>query len=203
MTTIAITAVLLVLYFGVSLTMLKGIPLHTKDLAICGIIIALTLILDSIRIPLPTGATMSLCSPVPLLLLAIARDKRLAILSGWICGILAIFLVPVWQPVHWGQIFAEHLVCFSCLGYAGSFGSDKRWKILCGIILASVIKICGHTLSGVLFFSQNAWDGWSAWGYSLAYNFSQNIPLCLICGMIVLALPLDTLKRAIGKENAA
>lgn len=201
MSTLSVTVLLLIIYFGISLYMVKDIVLRAKDLAICGIMIALTLILDSIRIPLPTGATMCLCSPVPILLLGILWSPKQAVVSGWVCGILAMLLIPVWHPVHWGQVFAEHLVCFSCLGYAGIFGNDKRWKILCGILLASAIKICGHTLSGVLFFSQNAWDGWGAWGYSLAYNFSQNIPLCLLSGAIVLALPLDSLKRALGKER--
>ncbi len=130
MSTLSVTVLLLIVYFGTSLYMVKDIILRAKDLAICGIMIALTLILDSIRIPLPTGATMSLCSPVPLLLLAILWSPKLAIVSGWVCGILAMFLVPAWQPVHWGQIFAEHLVCFSGLGYAGCFGNDKRWKLI-------------------------------------------------------------------------
>lgn len=200
---VSIPALLLLLYYSVSLYVIKGVRLGAKEISLCGIIIALTLILDSIRIPLPTGATMSLCSPVPLLLLAIVVDGRLAILSGWVCGILSMFLNPVWQPVHWGQVFAEHLVCFSCLGYAGSFGSDDRRRVLSGLLLASAIKICGHTLSGVLFFSQNAWEGWGAWGYSLAYNFSQNIPLCLLSGAIVLGLPLQRLKNAVRKEGSA
>ena len=202
MSTGIISAVFLTGYFSTCLFLLRGVKLNTKNISLCGILIALTLILDSIRIPLPTGASICLCSPVPLLLLAILYDKRLAILSGWVCGILAMFLVPAWQPVHWGQIFAEHLVCFSCLGYAGCFGCGTRRKVLCGILLASALKICGHTLSGVIFFSQNAWDGWGAWGYSLAYNFSQNIPLCLLSGIIVLAMPLQNLKHAIGKEHA-
>lgn len=201
MNTGILTALFLVPFYILSLWQMRGLRLNTKDLCVSGILIALTLVLESIRIPLPTGATMPLCSLVPLLLLAVLWDKRLAILSGWVCGILGMFLIPAWQPVHWGQILAEHLVCFSCLGYAGMFANDKRWKILCGLVLASVLKICGHTLSGVLFFSDNAWDGWGAWGYSLAYNFSQNIPLCLLSGAIVLALPLNTMKYAIGKER--
>lgn len=196
----AITIGFLAVYFAVSLRMLRGLRLDTRSLCVCGIIVALTLILDSVRIPLPTGATISLCSPVPLMLLAILLDKLLAILSGWVCGLLALVLIPVWYPVHWGQVFAEHLVCFSALGYAGIFGSDRRWKILLGILTASLLKLTGHLLSGVLFFSQNAWDGWGAWGYSLAYNISQNVPLCLLCGALVLALPLQAMKRAIGKE---
>ena len=112
MSTLSVTVPQLTAYFGISLYMVKNIILHAKDLAICGIMIALTLILDSIRIPLPTGATMSLCSPVPLLLLAILWSSKLAIVSGWFCGILAMFLVPAWQPVHWGQLFAKHMIIF-------------------------------------------------------------------------------------------
>ncbi len=199
---VMITLVFLLIYFGTSFWLLRGLCLDTKDLCVCGIMIALTLILDSIRIPLPTGATMSLCSPVPFLLLAILWNPRLAIVSGWVCGILAIFLSPAWHPVHWGQIFVEHMVCFSCLGYAGLPGSNRRWKILCGLIIASLLKITGHLLSGVIFFSQNAWDGWGAWGYSLAYNISQNVPLCFLSGLIVIALPLQPLKRTIEKEKS-
>lgn len=196
----AITCVFAVLYYGVTVFLLRGVRLDTKGLCISGIMVALTLLLDSIRFPLPTGASISLFSPVPLVLLAVLVDMRLAFLSGWACGILALFLIPAWQPVHWGQPFVEHLVCFSCLGYAGVFGSEKRWTILCGIVLAFLIKITGHLLSGVLFFSQNAWEGWGAWGYSLSYNLSQNIPLCVLSGVIVMALPLKSLRQVIEKS---
>lgn len=186
-------------YYAVTIFLLRGIRLDTKAVCISGIMIALTLLLDSIRFPLPTGATISLFSPVPLMLLAVLTDMRLAVLSGWVCGILALFLIPAWHPVHWGQIFVEHLVCFSCLGYTGVFGRDNRRTILCGIVLASLLKFTGHLLSGVLFFSQNAWEGWGAWGYSLSYNISQNAPLCILSGVIVLALPLKSLRRAVEK----
>ena len=195
-----ITVVFTVLYFACSLLYLRGLKIGTKGLCVSGLIIALTLILESVRIPLPTGTTTSLCSPVPLMLLAVLWDGRLALVSGWVCGILAMFLIPGWQPVHWGQFFVEHLVCFSSLGYAGLFGHDRRWKVLCGLTLASLLKLTGHVLSGVVFFSQNAWDGCGACGYSLAYNISQNVPLCILSALIVLMLPARTLRRAIGKE---
>lgn len=198
-----IAAIFLLLYYGSALWLVRGFRPTTRDLCVGGIIVALTLVLDCIYIPLPTGASISLCSPLPLLLLALLWDNRLAMFCGWACGLLALLLVPGWQPIHWGQVFVEHMVCFSCLGFAGVFGTDKRWKIVCGLALASCLKIFGHLISGVLFFSQNAWDGWGAWGYSLAYNFSENLPLCLICAVIVLALPLKTLKTRIGKERSA
>lgn len=200
-----ITIVFLVLYFGAAIWYLRGkkLRLGVQELCVCGIMTAMTLVLEMIRIPLPTGATMPLGSPIPLLLLAVLWDGRLAVLSGWVCAVLAIFLIPGWQPVHPMQILIEHMVCFSCLGFAGIFGTDRRWKVFCGILLASALKLCGHLFSGVLFFSQNAWEGWGAWGYSLGYNISQNVPLCIVSGIVVMALPLKALQRAVRKEAAA
>ena len=195
-----ITIVFAVCYYAVALFLVRKTRFTTKSLCLCGIVIAMTIILDSIRIPLPTGATIALCSPVPLMMLASVTDYRHAIISGWVVGILVIFLIPIWYPVHWGQVFVEHLICFSSLGFTGVFGTDKRYKLLGGMVLASALKIVGHTLSGVLFFSQNAWAGWDAWGYSLAYNFSQNIPLCLLSAFIVLILPLGTI-RVVAAEG--
>ncbi len=189
-----ITIIFSICYYAVALFLVRKTRFTTKNLCLCGIVIAMTIILDSIRFPLPTGATIALCSPVPLMLLASVTDYRHAIISGWVVGVLAMFLIPVWYPVHWGQVLVEHLICFSCLGFTGVFGTDKRYKIIAGMVLASALNIIGHTLSGVLFFSQNAWAGWDAWGYSLAYNFSQNIPLCLLSAFIVVVLPLGTIR---------
>lgn len=195
----AITVIFTVAYFIVTIFLVRGVKFTTKDLCLCAVVVAMTLILQSIRFPLPTGATICLCSPIPLMLLAIVADYRLAIVSGWLCGVLALFLIPGWQLVHWGQFFVEHMVAFSALGYTGVFGTDKRSKIICGMVLASCLKIAGHLLSGVLFFSQNAWDGWGAWGYSWAYNLSQNVPLCAISAAVVLLLPLNTLKKIVKR----
>lgn len=195
-----IVIIFVLLYYAVTIFLIRGVRFTTRDLCLCSIVVAMTLVLESIRIPLPTGATISLCSPVPLMLLAIVADYRLSIIAGWVCGLLAMLMVPGWQLVHWGQFLVEHMVCFSCLGYTGIFGTDKRYKILRGMLLASCLKILGHLLSGVVFFSQNAWDGWGAWGYSLAYNLSQNVPLCILSGIIVMALPLNAMKRAVNRR---
>ena len=188
------------LYYAITFFLLRGIKISTRNLCLCGIVVAMTLVLESILIPLPTGAFISPGSPIPLMLLAILVDYRLAIVGGWICGVMAMFMVPGWQLVHWGQFFVEHMVCFSCLGYTGALGTDKRHQIVGGMVLASCLKIMGHLLSGVVFFSENAWDGWGAWGYSMAYNFSQNVPLCLVSGMVVLMLPLKAMKLAVGEK---
>lgn len=196
MTSPILVAVFTIVYLAVTVWLCRGLKLNARNLAMGGLACALTLILGSIMIPLPTGASITCGSWIPLMLLALVYDSRLAFVSGWVCGILAMVLLPAWQPVHWAQIFVEHLVAFSCLGYAGVFGSDKKWKVLAGGLLAILLRFVGQVLSGVIFFSQNAWDGWSAWGYSLTYHLSCKIPEGILTLVILMILPLNTLKKA-------
>ena len=191
-----IVTVYTVCYLAVTLWLCRGLKLNAKNLALGGLVSALTLILSAIMLPLPTGSAITCGSWIPLMMLALAYDYRLAFVSGWVCGVLALFLIPAWQPVHWAQIFVEHMVGFSSLGYVAVFGSDKRWKILCGGALTVFLKFWAHVFSGVIFFSQNAWDGWGAWGYSLTYHLSSTLPEGIISVAILLLLPLAALKKA-------
>ena len=198
MMTLTVTTVFTVGYLLVTLWLCRGLRLDAKALSLGGITCAITLILAAFYIPLPTGSAITPGSMIPLMLLALVYDYRLSFVTGWVCGILALFLLPAWQPVHWAQIFVEHMVAFSCLGYAGIFGSDRRWKVLAGILLAILLRFTGQVLSGVVFFSQNAWDGWGAWGYSLVYNSSRLVEGILSI-LIVSVLPLGFLRRSMVK----
>lgn len=198
-----ITAVFAVVYLLATVWLCRGMKLNARALCLGGVICALTLVLATIRIPLPTGSNITCGSWIPLMLLALLYDYRLSMVTGWVCGILAMILIPGWQAVHWAQIFVQQLVCFSCLGYAGVFGADKRWKAGCGMTLAVFLRCCGHVLSGVIFYSQNAWDGWGAWGYSLAYNLSSRLPEGILSILIVSFLPLAFMRRSMMKEGGA
>ena len=202
MISLTITAVFAVVYLLATLGLCRGVKLDARALCLGGVVCALTLVLASIRVPLPTGSNITCGSWIPLMLLALVYDYRLSILAGWVCGLLAMILIPGWQAVHWAQIFVQQLVCFSCLGYAGIFGSEKRQKALCGMVLAVFLRCCGHGLSGVIFYSQNAWDGWGAWGYSLAYNISSRLPEGILSIVIVSLLPLKLLRRSALKGGA-
>lgn len=188
--------ILTAVYLAVTLWLCRGLRLNAKALALGGLACGLTLVLESIYIPLPTGSVITCGSWVPLMLIALVYDHRLAMVSGWVCGALAILLLPAWQPVHWGQVFVEHLVCLSCLGYTGIFGCRSRGRVLAGSLLAVFIKFWGHVFSGVIFFSQNAWDGWGAWGYSLTYHLSSKVPASILTLAILLVLPLQALRKA-------
>jgi hypothetical protein len=51
-----------------------------------------------------------------------------------------------------------------------------------------------------LFFSQNAWDGWCAWAYSLTYHLTSKIPEGIATAAVLMLLPVGRYPKAIGKE---
>ena len=201
MISLTVTIIFSVAYFAATIYLCRGYKPNVRDLAIGGMVCAITFVLASIRIPLPTGSNITCGSWIPLMIVALIYDYRVAMLAGGACGVLVMILIPGWQPVHWAQIFVQQLVCFSCLGYAGVFGSDKKWKAICGMTLAVAIRCFAHVLSGVIFYSQNAWDGWGVWGYSMAYNLSSRLPEGILSILIITFIPLATLRRAVKKEE--
>ncbi len=189
-------------YLGTTIWLCRGLRITPKALCLGAMAIAMTLLLGSITIPLPTGCGISCGSWLPLMVLALVYDYRLAMVSGVACGILAPFLLPGWSLVHWAQFFMEYLVVFSSMGYAGVFGFKKRYYVILGMLLAVCLRLVAQVLSGVIFFSQNAWDGWGAWGYSLGFHLSAKIPESIFTGLILMILPLKQLSKfAKGGNN--
>lgn len=198
-----IAIIFTVTFWVVTLRLCKGVELGIRNQALCGLTCALTLVLECIIIPLPTGSSITPGAIVPIMILAVCYDYRLAFLTGWVVGILSLILLPLWKPVHWAQFFVEHMICFSCLGYAGVFGITHKRKILVGVLVAILLKASAHIISGVIFFSQNAWDGWGAWGYSIAYNLSSNIPEGIIGIVVLMTLPVSVFKKLLKGGKCA
>lgn len=194
-----IAAAFTISYLFISILRCRRYKLQIKDLTMCAIACALTIVLSYFYIPLPTGATVSLGSCIPILILAMVFDGQLAMIAGWAAGFLCLFLVPSWQPVHWAQFFTEHMICFSCLGYVTIFGTQSKIRIYAGMLTAFGLKLAAHILSGVVFYSTNAWDGWGAWVYSLSYNVSFWLPEMILTALILHFVPWKSLKMALRK----
>lgn len=200
MITNAIAAIFTVGYLGTTFWICRGFRFSVKTLCLGAISIAMTLVLAYIYIPLPTGASITAGSWIPLMLLALICDPRLAMLSGMVCGVLAPLLLPGWTLIHWAQLFLEYFAIFSCMGYAGLFGYDSKKSILLGAGLAILLRFTAQVLSGAVFFGQYAWEGWGAWGYSLVFHLSGKLPEGILTIIILLKLPIRQLAGHIQKE---
>ena len=110
----------------------------------------------------------------------------LAVCAAAVLLVAAVCLIIRYYPQIKGLMQPENMERFRAL--LDSFG-------IAGALILIAIQIA-QVLSGVIFFSQNAWDGWSAWGYSLTYHLSCKIPEGILTLVILMILPLNTLKKA-------
>ena len=189
-----IAAIFTLGWLGFLLWHCRGLRLNARALSYGAIAAAMTLLLACIYLPLPTGASISLGSWLPLMVLSICYDHRLAMVSGLLCGMLAPFILPGWSLVHWVQYFLEYMTIFSCMGCAGLFGKTRK-KIFLGALLAISLRFWAQVISGVIFFGQYSW------GFSLLYHLSGKVPEGIITMLILLALPLDRLQK-FAKEGS-
>lgn len=179
-----IVAAFTLCYFAVTLFLCRGMRLSARDICLAGLMSAATLVLRCFLITLPNGSHISL-------------GARVAFCAGWVTGLLAMLLLPDWQPVHWAQPFVEQLICFSALGYASVFGTDRRWKIILGTTLAVALSVTSHIMAGAVFFAQYAWDGYGPWAYSIVANLSGHGTEGLLTIILVSVLPVRRLEKSI------
>ena len=107
-------------------------------------------------------------------------------------------MLPGWALIHPMQFFVEHLVCMTSLGFAGLWTSSKK-GIIYGMTLAGVINLLGHIFAGVLFFGEFAPAGMGVWHYSIVYNIMTQGLENLLSIILLLIIPLDTIRRAIAR----
>lgn len=193
-----IAAVFTLIFLVFVLWYCKDLYLDTRSIALAAVTCAMTMLLSCIYLPLPTGASISFGSWIPLMVLSLCYDPKLSMVSGMLCGMAAPFILPGWSLIHWAQYFLEYMVIFSCMGCAGLFGRSKGGMIS-GALLAICLRFWAQVLSGVIFFGQYAWENFEPWGYSILFHLSGKLPEGIITILILLALPLDRFSKLVKR----
>ena len=191
-----------VIYLIITGFLARKIKFTTQKLCMTGAVVAVTLILSMIRIPTPIGSSITALSILPIMLFSILYGAPIGMFAGLVTSLLAMIVLPGWALVHPAQFLVEHLVCFTCLGYAGISKGQKKSLITASCILAVILNVLAHTFCGVLFFSQNAPSGWGAWWYSIVYNFSAHGVEGAITVIVLTCMPIAYLKKSIGGNES-
>ena len=165
----------------------------TKMLVEAGLMIALAIVLDRIKIfQAPQGGSVTAGSMVPIFIFAFRWGVGPGIATGAIFGLLQLILGGwVFSPI---QAILEYPVAFGLLGLAGIFSSkvlDKKNNHVLGVALGVLLGlgarfIC-HLLAGVIFFSEYAGTQ-NPWIYSLVYQLSYLVPEYIITIVIIYIL---------------
>jgi thiamine transporter len=159
-----------------------------QALAETAVFVAVALILSIVSINYAQTFYIEL-TVIPLLLLAIRRGLAWGLIAGLLYGLLAIVLGEV-TPLSAAQAFLEYIVAPVSLGLSGIFNTKsalKFTKVLYAILLGISVKYFFHFIAGIVFWSQYAWKGWSAWIYSLVTN-GISAALTALAALIILGL---------------
>ena len=172
----------------------------TQRLSVCGVLIALSVVLSLIKIfALPFGGSVTLFSMVPLMLIGFLYGTPFGLLCGFICGIfqciLGITMSQALAGLNLGSsllmICLDYFVAFAVIGTAGIFRNIFKKPYLSlsvGAVFASILRYAVHTLSGVILYGSYAeWfftqEGFYSWGEAILSKYS-GITLSLIYSLI-------------------
>ncbi len=166
---------------------------NTKMLVEAGIMIALALVLDQIKIyQAPQGGSVTAGSMVPIFIFAFRWGFGPGITAGIAFGILQLMLGGyVFSPI---QAILEYPVAFGFLGLAGLFSKtvsniklNNASRIAFGIFLGLGLRFLCHLLAGVIFFGEYAGTQ-NPWIYSLLYQASYLVPEFILTTTIIYLL---------------
>ena len=162
----AIILLLVVASFISSGNKTKG--LSAKQLAFCGISIALATVTSLIKVfSFPTGGSITLLSMFFICFIGYMYGAKIGITSAVAFGILQLIIEPkIYFPL---QILIDYIFAFGALGLSGFF-CNKKHGMINGYIAGILGRLVFATLSGVIFFGEYAWEGWNPLAYSLVYN---------------------------------
>ena len=179
---------------------IKNNRIDTKKIVMVGMTGAISYILYMIPfIKYPQGGGITLLSMMPVMILSILCGRQAGLTGGLIFGLLKILNGAM--IVHPAQFLLDFIFATMALGLAGTFGNNKKYKVVYGCILAIVVSVSISVLSGVIYFGQFAPPGMNLLVYSLLYNVSSSGVEGLLVTIVIGILPLNRLNRAVNKKD--
>lgn len=171
---------------------------NTKKIILVGVFAAISIVLYMIPlIRYPQGGGITMLSMLPVMLLGLIVDWKLATLCGLIFGILKLINGGVIiSPV---QFILDYMLSTMILGFSGMFGNKNKLKIFMGCFFVGMLATFINTISGAIFFAQYAPVGMNAWAYSIIYNYSSAGVEALITAVVATFLPISLLKKQVLK----
>ncbi|GAA0100552.1 hypothetical protein UT300012_12660 [Paraclostridium bifermentans] len=198
-----INAIIILASIGFFIYYLKGLKntkFTTKTVVMIGMFSAISYILSMIEfIKYPQGGGISLFSMLPTMLLSVLFGNTVGITGGLIYGVLK--LLKGVYIIHPAQFLLDYILPTMLLGLAGTFGKDKKSKVILGCLFAVVLSVSMNIISGCVFFGDYAPEGMNVFVYSFLYNVSSQGVEGLLSALVIGILPLERLNRAINLSS--
>ncbi|MCQ2456260.1 MAG: energy-coupled thiamine transporter ThiT [Clostridia bacterium] len=183
----------------------------TLTLCECAVLVALAFVLSLVKVPLPFGGSVTLCSMVPLVIAAQRNGAGWGFFSAGVFSVVKLLLgLENFSYVSGAVSFVcvllfDYLLAYTAVGISGFFrpsaGDTKR--TLCaraglGALVGMVFRYGLHVISGaaVWYDLTKAWEEdpsnmvfrYGKWMYSVVYNAIYMIPETILTVVVVIAV---------------
>lgn len=194
---------------------------NIKKLVLSGVMVALATVLSFVQVyHLPQGGSITLCSMLPIMLLAYLLGTKWGLAAGFVHSVLQLLvglgdLKGISGGALVGSILLDYLLAFTVLGLAGIFRNIIKHDgaaVTLGCLVAGLLRYLCSFLSGWILWGAYADANFSpilagmtgntlACFYSLAYNGSYMIPeivITCIVAFIIMQTAGKQLKKLAG-----
>lgn len=142
--------------------------LRVRQLVFCAMAIALGTVLSEIKIiSFPWGGSATLLSMLVICLPGYFFGLGAGLMTGVAYGALQLLVDP--YVIFPAQLVVDYFLAFGALGLSGLFTNAKH-GLLKGYLTGVLGRYVFVVISGWIFFSEYAWEGWPVLPYSLVYN---------------------------------
>ncbi|MEG1285707.1 MAG: energy-coupled thiamine transporter ThiT [Romboutsia sp.] len=136
---------------------------------------------------------INMFSMLPLLLVSLVFSRQAGVTAGLITGIISLLIGG--YILHPAQVILDYILPYMALGLSDILGKENKNKMLLGSLIAVLLNVFAHFLSGIIFFGQYAPEGMNSTLYSFLYNFTGHGVEGILCTVLISILPFKNLKQ--------
>ena len=123
--------------------------IDARTIVMIAMFVAIAFVLNSIKLfSMPFDGSVSLCSMMPIMMLAALMGNRAGLLGGFILGLLS--MIDGVYFVHPIQFLLDYILPYTLLGVAGIWGYENKAKLCLGAVIAVLLSVSCNILSGAI-----------------------------------------------------
>ena len=184
---------------------------NTRKLTETAIMIALGTVLSMIKIDMPMGGGVTICSMLPLIIISYRYGWKWGGFSAFVYSVLQLLLgldnvrYASSAIMALGIILFDYIIAYTVIGFASLFGgkpTNTRKALAVGICVSFFLRFLCHFITGVWIWDA-LWPnelGMTSVVYSLAYNGWYMVGE-LVMTVTVAMLLYNPLKKLINGED--
>lgn len=172
----------------------------TKELTSSSIMISLATILSFIKLlDLPYGGSVTLCSMVPILIVAYRFGTYFGLISGFVYSVIQLIFglknlsYATSAAAAIAIIFLDYIIAFTVIGLGGVFKKvfkNQTSALSLGMITVCILRYLCHVISGATVWAGLSIPTEEALIYSIGYNATYMLPELLVSVIAVVYLSL-------------